>query len=1755
MSRGQFTIRTSSVSDRYLRAVDCPSRSHPMSPPSSHWNNKEAHLSSSGTASLSSSSRTPTPVRVPSRASRHVRSIATSPGSRDAAESSRLPRIRLFPATAPMAGNEEDTDGSSLASPRTTESSRSPRIRLFPATAPVAGNEEDTDDGSSLTSRRITETRRPGKQRKSSPEPTPRSVTMRQESSESNRGWRRRLEGTSGRMKASPKSQGIHASADSSWIKKKASPRYLGASPKRQSQEVPPQPLTAKTLRAQLTNSDPSSAPTEVMMNLSAHKKEPEQKSDFGGAPTEIANNRAIDSTRMKEPDQKSDFGGAPTEIATNRAIDSTHKKEQDQKSDFGGAPTEIATNRAIDRNRTGTDDCKVENDTVDESIEYALHQHKRERLRHIKSISQRSSVGDSTNDHQVQNKNVASVDSEVPGGRLGRHVDNFSQDIFHASDVSFQSKSLSSSVGVETGGRSIERAPVALKRVLESSPNRDEVETGGRSIDRAPIPLKRVLESPPSRGEATPAVSSRQNSQHLVASIGGNRTHKFGDRRILSGGTGKNVIDPNGESREKIQGVVSTLSTEDERVDNPFLVRYPVRDSRHSIRQEPQIVPDSPTSSGWTPVLLSSSGLDQENFHTGMAPSSEKIVQLLFSPDRVNKNVIDMVEFEPPKINRTTMLDDEMTSTMMAPRILDTAISKVGNVKNVVERAKENRPVVLPFGDSHSDKFTRKMFARKQLSSRKPPVLHPVSIAIAGDKKNTKSSTEEQEQDIAKKTLSMVQNRIRAWNKNDVSIVSDEQKTATVAGLSTIARKWGCSVTSQTENSSAVIGPATLGSKNSSGDTELSTTTRSYSVRGSDRNEKCPGPVTSQIVLDSQKTSTVTNSSATVRKWGFHGSTKIADESAGDVSSLSLRLSQTTSAGPESSANTVNKAESIGALPGNGFNRGEENAATRYNNTEGNSKRIADTHLSATVSPKGEAGKELKPIKHGDDAGKIVCNKQSFPRESGTGRNSSHRNFAPQEANKNGFLSPHVVGSVSMMRAMFESSRGDIEVSQDDDEMTTDSLDVKSIRSIFEDAHETAEKVDDNNAVTKIRSMFEQSTPQPSNEKTKMAVKNLETTVYKKSNSVREFENNSAGTHRGRKFANTTHQPSGQGTGSRTRGDLVTERSTANDDESKPHQSSSGGRPTIAERIKAMNLERNQSQGNVGKTARERFASPPVVEPRKLTNTDFRSTGAQSGGNGSTTKSAEEQKSIPYGGQHSIVSNKTSNRDHTRSSASSSQKDQPTNVSVKQERDARLNSRDSANRTTVRAGEAVPASVNSMRNDRHSFTPPSVSEKNVVSKWGSAVPGSRAMSGRDNQGYVSSLQGVIVKKSLKSEGPRVVHVNSRADSEGYDDGVTLDLSIAEVSCLTNPTCMLSKGDVSVDGTSSRVSKDMEVAEVEGLGPSEASSSQTSEAAAPLLALTMRTKFTNSSDDFGYFSQHSFGDRLSSGTQSKWVPLTAPIEENMGGAMEHTGDMSDPAWDLRNIKARFAERQAKKAAKESKRTRTKDKLAWNAPLGGKNEIDRWEPFESLQFPEAPSSLAMREKGGLKDDYGPVGDDSHVPKTVGGGGDKRGTPQNSSDFDTLQQLQSQRDKCRANRGSADAPSTGSTKLKLANQIRNRSQVVVQAEKAPRKRHPAVPESTRPYSQHAVLMSKLLSLREARIQRTTAFSTKISVFPSSRIGSRRTPSGFAPLRQPHFASQGQSQYSGGARGDDEEQSASTMSSTKFGGHKFEDCLDID
>jgi hypothetical protein len=173
----------------------------------------------------------------------------------------------------------------------------------------------------------------------------------------------------------------------------------------------------------------------------------------------------------------------------------------------------------------------------------------------------------------------------------------------------------------------------------------------------------------------------------------------------------------------------------------------------------------------------------------------------------------------------------------------------------------------------------------------------------------------------------------------------------------------------------------------------------------------------------------------------------------------------------------------------------------------------------------------------------------------------------------------------------------------------------------------------------------------------------------------------------------------------------------------------------------------------------------------------------------------------------------------------------------------------------------------------------------------------------------------------------------SQSGSE-YSSGVTLDLSIADVSCLTNPTAFVSKvGDffenetlrkqnASVTHSNPFLSKSHLCSDTikASAKRSEASSSQPSEAAAPLIARAMRLRpmsdelsagdslFAGGALDAGQWDQprgHYFAPAPF--TSRAPVPLALSIEKSNLTSQSATEDfsMKNTGWDLADVNSLF----------------------------------------------------------------------------------------------------------------------------------------------------------------------------------------------------------------------------------------------------------
>lgn len=113
-------------------------------------------------------------------------------------------------------------------------------------------------------------------------------------------------------------------------------------------------------------------------------------------------------------------------------------------------------------------------------------------------------------------------------------------------------------------------------------------------------------------------------------------------------------------------------------------------------------------------------------------------------------------------------------------------------------------------------------------------------------------------------------------------------------------------------------------------------------------------------------------------------------------------------------------------------------------------------------------------------------------------------------------------------------------------------------------------------------------------------------------------------------------------------------------------------------------------------------------------------------------------------------------------------------------------------------------------------------------------------------QSHVSTPYHEETSEESQEEEQEQDHSSSSGDGSEFSDGVTLDVSIAEVSNLTNPTALVSRtGDnrsITTEGceSSDPSSRQSDLIENEAKR-SEASSSQPSEAAVPLIAKAMRS--------------------------------------------------------------------------------------------------------------------------------------------------------------------------------------------------------------------------------------------------------------------------------------------------------------------------
>jgi hypothetical protein len=469
----------------------------------------------------------------------------------------------------------------------------------------------------------------------------------------------------------------------------------------------------------------------------------------------------------------------------------------------------------------------------------------------------------------------------------------------------------------------------------------------------------------------------------------------------------------------------------------------------------------------------------------------------------------------------------------------------------------------------------------------------------------------------------------------------------------------------------------------------------------------------------------------------------------------------------------------------------------------------------------------------------------------------------------------------------------------------------------------------------------------------------------------------------------------------------------------------------------------------------------------------------------------------------------------------------------------------------------------------------------------------------------------VVSKKPLKTESCRVSDAGTSGTGSEFDDGVTLDLSIAEISQLTNPTCLRSQAGGTDSDCGAASDHTSAAGEQVGKGPSEASSSQPSEAMVPLIA---RMRFSDDGSASVHSAKGASNGRLD---DLKWEPLTAVDETTRTPPTEKE---HESAWSPDDVNATFPV----SASHFDAAFAAGDKL-WQ-PL----QADNWEASPSFRTDWTPPAIDPYEtptsEARLSDatpirrntNFIPTArDDSHRSSPIQG--DARGRPSSrgfrpSSEskmspingalfrrthptrYETNRKEQGVASETTPKERAAVSTSPSQTASNIdetfprsspPSHIHGLNTPTVPAtprssplqplegaasdqEAAPSTRGSPPPTSSGS-SKHALLLSKLRSMKEARMRRNAASGfIKNSIYPSERQ-SRRPPTGnartspttsaLAPFLRPSFGSPRQTrspnatQYRRPEHTVDDEYSTSTNRSLDFGGHKFTDSLDVD
>ena len=182
--------------------------------------------------------------------------------------------------------------------------------------------------------------------------------------------------------------------------------------------------------------------------------------------------------------------------------------------------------------------------------------------------------------------------------------------------------------------------------------------------------------------------------------------------------------------------------------------------------------------------------------------------------------------------------------------------------------------------------------------------------------------------------------------------------------------------------------------------------------------------------------------------------------------------------------------------------------------------------------------------------------------------------------------------------------------------------------------------------------------------------------------------------------------------------------------------------------------------------------------------------------------------------------------------------------------------------------------------------------------------------------GAVAGVYDELRAPSASRDEPLVGRASDSSDDDSgsdFSDGVTLDLSLAEVSNLTTPTALLSRTDRSIateDGDSSDPSsKSLEQVDAEAKR-SEASSSQTSEAAAPLLAkaLGLRPKSDELSASSFFAKRALIANHWSKTSTLSGGAATVFTDAQRSDPASGDADTDDgfcSGWDLSRVESSF----------------------------------------------------------------------------------------------------------------------------------------------------------------------------------------------------------------------------------------------------------